>query len=276
MTPAGFTAAVALISFGAGLLGSLVGVGGGIIVVPALSLLMGVDIRNAIAASIISVIATSCGAGSSYVRERIANLRVAMLLEVATVSGALCGASLALVIGSRWLFLLFGAVLAYTAWSMSRRPGPPAAPAADRWADALALHGSYFDPALGREVAYRVRRTRLGLAVGYLAGVVSGLLGIGGGVLKVPAMNLAMGIPLKVCTATSNVMIGITAATSALVYFMRGEVHPFIAAPVAVGVLLGAKLGARLLGRLRSGVIRGAFVAVLVVTAIQMFVRAAR
>ena len=271
VTPAEFTLAVAAISFAAGLIGSLVGVGGGIIVVPALVLLFGVRIQTAVAASIISVIATSSGAAAVYVRDRITNLRLAMVLEIATTAGALTGATLAAVISGRFLYLLFGIVLSYTAWSMSRRsakrttPLPP-----DPWADRLRLHGEFHDRAHRETVAYRVCRTPLGLTVSYIAGVVSGLLGIGGGVLKVPVMNLAMGIPIKVCTATSTFMIGVTAAASAAVYFMRGDVQPFIAAPVAVGVLLGAKTGSRLLSRLKNNVIRAAFVIVLAITALQM------
>jgi len=277
MTPLFFTLLIAAISIAAGLLGSLVGVGGGIIVVPALTLLMGVDIRVAIAASIVSVIATSSGAASGYVRQRLTNLRLAMLLEIATAAGALCGAFLAALISGHWLYLLFGAVLVYTAWSMSR-PQPQAARSLppDAWADRLQLHSSYFDKALNQEIAYRVSRTPWGLAVSYVAGVLSGMLGIGGGVLKVPVMNLAMGIPIKVCTATSNFMIGVTAATGAAVYFMRGDVQPFVTAPVAVGVLLGAKLGSRLLGHLHSHWIRNGFVVVLVISAIQMLLKGFR
>jgi uncharacterized membrane protein YfcA len=327
VTPLLFTITIALISISAGALGALAGVGGGIIIVPALTLLMGVDIRHAIAASIISVIATSSGAASSYVRERITNIRLAMVMEIATALGALCGAFLVTIVSGRWLYLLFGGVLCYTAWSMSRKNrGRVREPAPDPWADRLKLHGSYFDRAEGRdsgdegrdlraegrdsgdegrdlraggrdsgdegrdlraggrdlgdggrdlhaggrEIAYRVSRTKLGLAVSYVAGVASGLLGIGGGVLKVPVMNLAMGLPIKVCTATSNFMIGVTAATSAAVYFMRGDIKPFIAAPVAVGVIIGAKIGARLLGRLKGNVIRITFVVVLALSAVQM------
>lgn len=277
MTPLAFTLVVLAISYFAGLLGSLVGVGGGIIVVPALTLLMGVGIQKAIAASIISVIATSSGAASSYVRERIANMRLGMLLEIATVLGALCGALLAVVVPVRGLFLLFAIILTYTAWSMFRRPGAgPINSAPDRLADRLRLHGSFYDRSLGREVSYRVTRTKLGLAVGYVAGIASGLLGIGGGVLKVPVMNLAMGMPIKACTATSNFMIGVTAATSAAVYFMRGEVLPFVAAPVAVGVLLGARTGARLMSGIRNDSIRIVFVVVLVASAAQMFMKGVR
>jgi uncharacterized membrane protein YfcA len=277
LNPLGFTLLVLGISYFAGLLGSLVGVGGGIIVVPALTLLLGVSIQKAIAASIISVIATSSGAAASYVSERIANMRLGMLLEVATVIGALSGAFLADYISGRGLFLTFALVLFYTVYSMVKPKGPQAAVAVpDPLADRLRLHGSFFDRSLGREVAYRISRTKLGLGVSYFAGVASGLLGIGGGVLKVPVMNVAMGMPIKACTATSNFMIGVTAATSAAVYLMRGEVLPFVAAPVAVGVLLGAKTGARLLGGMKSGLIRYVFIAVLTVSAAQMLVKALR
>jgi uncharacterized protein len=276
VTPLGFTVAVLGISYVAGLLGSLVGVGGGIIVVPALTLLMGVGIRNAIAASIVSVIATSSGAAASAVSERITNLRLGMVLEVATVGGALVGAYLAAWISGRALFMMFAVVLGYTAWSMARRRGPPTKPAPDALADRLGLHGSFFDRSLGQEVSYRVSRTPLGLAVSCVAGVSSGLLGIGGGVLKVPVMNLAMGVPIKACTATSNFMIGVTAAASAAVYLMRGDVLPFVAAPVAVGVLLGARTGASLMGGMKNSSIRAAFIAVLAVSAAQMLLKALR
>lgn len=274
MTPVIFTLIALGISYFAGLLGSLVGVGGGIIVVPALSLLLGVEIHHAIAASIVSVVATSSGAASGYVRERLTNLRLAMVLEVATALGAICGAYAVGFIARRWLFLLFGSVLAFTAVSMWNRRRPLGAEVPpDPIADRLRLHGAYFDKSLGREVHYRVGRTKLGIAVSYFAGLVSGLLGIGGGVFKVPVMNLGMGIPIKVCSATSNFMIGVTAATSATLFFVRGDVLPFVAAPVAAGVLLGAKTGARLLGRTPNELVRLIFVVVLAVTAAQMIMK---
>lgn len=276
MTPLGFTLIVLGISYFAGLLGSLVGVGGGIIVVPALTLLMGVSIQHAIAASIVSVIATSSGAAATYVSSRIANMRLGMVLEVATVIGALTGAYLAEWVSGRSLFVTFALVLAYTAWSMLRRRGPATEPLPDPLADRLKLHGSYFDRSLGGEVTYRVSRTKLGLAVSYVAGVASGLLGIGGGVLKVPVMNVAMGIPIKACTATSNFMIGVTAAASAAVYMMRGEVLPFVVAPVAVGVLLGAKTGAGLMSGMKNNSIRIIFVVVLGVSSLQMLLKGIR
>lgn len=272
MTPLEFTAGIAGVSVVAGLVGSLLGLGGGILVIPALTLLFHVDIRYAIGASIVSVIATSSGAAAAYVRDRIANLRVAMFLEVATVTGALAGAFLAGRLHGRWLFLTFGLALLYSSIGMLRKPHEvrPAPRTADPLADRLALHGSYHDEATGREVDYRVRGTAPGLGLMALAGGLSGLLGIGAGAFKVPAMDLAMGLPIKVSTATSNFMIGVTAAASAGVYFARGDVDPFIAAPVAAGVLLGAIAGARLLSRLQGRAIRWAFVAVLAWIAVQM------
>lgn len=265
-----------LIAFGfslaAGLLGSLVGVGGGIIVVPALTLLLGVDIRYAIGASIVSVIATSSGAAAAYVRERMTNLRVAMVLEMATASGALTGAYVVGLINSVYLYIVFGLLLAYSALMMlgqRREHGDTLAPP-DPLADRLQLHGAYYDPAAGCEITYRVTRIRPVFALMYLAGILSGLLGIGSGVLKVPAMDLAMRMPIKASTATSNFMIGVTAAASAGVYFARGDIDPFVAAPVAAGVLLGATAGSKLLGSLHARSIRILFVIVLLWVSFEM------
>ena len=262
-------------SIAAGVLGSILGLGGGIIVIPFLTLLMGINIRYAIGASVVSVIATSSGAAAAYVRERMTNLRVAMLLEIGTTTGALSGAYLAGHIPVRWLYLVFGLIMGYSAVAMfrKRRERAPAGLPPDVWADRLRLHGSYFDEAAAEEVAYRVTRTPLGLALMYVAGVVSGLLGIGSGALKVPAMDLGMRLPIKVSTATSNFMIGVTAAASAGVYFTRGDIDPFIAAPVAAGVLLGATAGSRLLGRLDGKVIRMVFVVVLLWVSAEMLLK---
>jgi uncharacterized membrane protein YfcA len=278
MTPLVFTLLTFAASVAAGVVGSVLGLGGGIIVIPVLTLLMGINIRYAIGASVVSVIATSSGAAAAYVRERMTNLRVAMLLEVGTTSGALSGAYLAGHVAVRWLFVVFGLVMGYSAVAMLRkhRDALPADVPRDALADRLRLHGSYFDEATGEEVVYRVTRTPLGLALMYVAGVVSGLLGIGSGALKVPAMDLGMRLPIKVSTATSNFMIGVTAAASAGVYFTRGDIDPFVAAPVAAGVLMGATLGARLLGRLRGGVIRFAFVVVLLWVSVEMLIRGLR
>jgi len=275
MTPLSFTLEALGISILAGVLGSLLGLGGGIIVVPALTLIFKIDIRYAIGASIVSVIATSSGAAAAYVRERMTNLRVAMVLELATTTGAMTGAYLAGRVGGRWLFILFGLIMGYSALAMFRKKHEHAADNAppDKWADRLRLHDSFYDPAIGAEVPYRVRRTPLGMALMYLAGVVSGLLGIGSGSLKVPAMDLAMGLPIKVSTATSNFMIGVTAAASAGVYFARGDIDPFVAAPVAVGVLVGATAGSHLLGRLHSRVIQLMFVIVLLCVSAEMLIK---
>ncbi|MCC6579714.1 MAG: sulfite exporter TauE/SafE family protein [Phycisphaeraceae bacterium] len=272
MTPVEFMAVVFAISIAAGVFGSILGLGGGIIVVPALSLWLGVDIRYAIGASIVSVIATSSGAGAAYIKDHMVNIRVGMFLELATTLGALAGAFFAGVITGRWLYLAFGAVLVYTALAMWRRRETTGTEGIrrDRLADALALHASYFDQATGRRSDYRVRRTGFGAGLSTMAGVLSGLLGIGGGIIKVPVMSISMGIPIKVATATSTFMIGVTAAASAGVYFARGDIDPFIAGPTAVGVLCGSLLGARIAGRLKSSTLRAAFAAVLLLVAFQM------
>jgi uncharacterized membrane protein YfcA len=277
MTPLTFDLLILLVSIVAGVLGSLLGLGGGIIVIPALTLLFKIDIHYAIGASIVSVIATSSGAAAAYVRERMTNLRVAMVLEVATVSGALTGAYLAGVLTVRWLYIIFGLILGYSALMMFRKRREPLQDEhitkATPWSDYLKLHSSYYDEAEKRTISYHVRNTRIGLGLMYIAGVVSGLLGIGSGALKVPAMDLAMHLPIKASTATSNFMIGVTAAASASVYFMRGDINPTITAPVAAGVLLGATLGSRLMGRMQSSKIRVVFVLVLIWVSVQMLIK---
>lgn len=275
MTPLLFLLLMYGVSVAAGLLGSLLGLGGGIIVVPALTLLFGVDIRLAIAASIVSVIATSCGGAARYVRQGLANMRLGMLLESSTVAGALAGAFLGGLASPKVLYIIFGAVLGAVAIRMgfSRNDGTPPQVTPDRLSRKLNLSAAYHDPATGKTVTYTVGRTPIGLAVSGLAGVLSGLLGIGGGVLKVPAMNLAMGVPLKAATATSNLTIGITAATSATLFFLRGDLHPFIAAPVAAGVLTGATLGSHVLPKLKGGAVQIIFVVVLLYVAAQMLYR---
>jgi uncharacterized membrane protein YfcA len=271
MTPLLFVGIVLVVAFVAGFLGALLGLGGGLIVVPVLTLLLHVDIRLAIGASIISVIATSSGAAAAYVKEHLANIRVAMFLELGTASGAIAGAYLAGIVHPRGLYVLFGAMLGYSAAAMLRGvhaaaiDQPPGA-----LADWLRLHGSYFDHQTGEVVDYPVRRPLLGLGMMFGAGTVSGLLGVGSGALKVPAMDLGMGLPMKVSTATSNLMIGVTAAASAGLYFARGQIDPFIAAPVALGVLAGALLGSRALKHVSSARLRRLFVVVLIVVSAQM------
>ncbi len=259
----------------AGVLGALLGLGGGIIIIPMLTLALGVDIHYAIGASIVSVIATSSGAAAAYVRDRITNLRIGMLLEITTTTGAVSGAFIAGLISVKVLYIIFAVVLAYSAVSMFRKQHDERQPdvQAHPWARRLRLAGAYSDARQGRVVAYDVAGVPLALALMYVAGTVSGLLGIGGGILKVPAMDMAMKLPMKVSTATSNFMIGVTAAASAGVYFARGDIVPFVAGPVALGVLIGATLGTHLMIRLNNRSIRQVFVVVLIAVAVQMAAR---
>jgi len=263
------------VSVGAGIFGALLGLGGGVILVPVLTLALGLDIHYAIGASIVSVIATSSGAAAAYLRDGVTNIRVGMFLEMATTTGAIFGAFVAGYIGGPGLFSVFGIVLLYSAYAMFRRRDAelPTGVAMGPLANFLRLGSSYYDTALNQHVTYNVRGARYGLPLMFVAGAVSGLLGIGSGVLKVPAMDIAMKLPMKVSTATSNLMIGVTAAASAGVYFVRGDVNPFIAAPVAMGVLIGATVGTRLMMRARSTLIRRVFIVVLVFVALQMLAK---
>jgi uncharacterized membrane protein YfcA len=266
-----------LIAVAAGLVGALVGIGGGILVVPALTLLFGVDIHAAIGASIVSVIATSSGAAAAYVRDRITNLRVGMLMEIATTTGAICGAFVAGIAPVALLFVVFGVTLLISAAPLVREFGEelPRGVRNDVWAERFGLASHYPDAKLGREVSYQVTSTPTGFGIMSIAGLLSGLLGIGSGVFKVLAMDTAMRLPMKVSTTTSNFMIGVTAAASAGIYFQRGDIDPLIAAPVALGVLAGATLGARTLVRLSNTTLRKLFVPVLAIIALDMIVRGA-
>jgi uncharacterized membrane protein YfcA len=260
-----------VVSFVAGLIGALAGVGGGILVIPALTIGFGVDIRLAVGASIVSVIATSSGAAAAYVRDRMTDMRVGMFLELATTTGAVCGALLAAVVAPAFLYVLLGVVLLSSAAMQVARLGeetPPTDPPS-ALASRLRLESSYPDRKLGREVPYSARRVPLGFVLMWIAGVVSGLLGIGSGVLKVLAMDGAMRLPMKVSSATSNFMIGVTAAASAGIYLSRGDVDPRIAAPVALGVLAGALMGARLLQHISNRAVRLVFLPVLVVVGLE-------
>jgi len=267
--------AIFLTSLGAGMIGALAGVGGGILIVPALTVIFGVDLRLAIGASIISVIATSSGAGAAYVRDELTNLRVGMFLELATTTGAVGGALLAAIVAPELLFGLFGFILILSAGQMLYRLGeelPPQRPAGrlEGW---LRLGASYPDSHLGRRVSYEPRNLPSGFLAMGVAGLVSGLLGIGSGVLKVLAMDGVMRLPVKVSSTTSNFMIGVTAAASAGVYIARGDVSARIAAPVALGVLAGAMIGSRLLVRLSSRTVRLIFLPVLLAVAAEMLAR---
>ena len=274
LTP-GFEMTILLGAVAAGLLGALMGLGGGVLIIPMLTA-MGVDIRHAIAASIVAVIATSCGAASSYVRDGLANIRLGIFLCVATTTGALMGAALNGVLPVRVLFLIFAGVLAWSAVVMFRKRGRALTrhePPEDAPAGPLRLAGRFFDPALGRERRYTPQRPALGFGLMLGAGTVSGLLGIGSGALKVPAMDVAMDLPIKVSTATSNFMIGITGLASAIVYLERGQVLVPLVAPIALGVTGGAALGTRLLPKVPADTIRSWFVVVLAAIVAQMLYR---
>ncbi len=261
----------------AGLIGSLVGLGGGIFIGPLLTLAFGLPIHEAIGASIVSVIATSSGAAAAYVRERVTNLRIGMFLEIATTLGALSGAFLAVIAPTAALFIVFGVVLIVSAVPLVVRIGEelPSGVKSDIWAQRLRLAGSYPDERLGREVTYEVTRVPAGFSMMYVAGLISGLLGIGSGTFKVLAMDVAMRLPMKVSTTTSNFLIGVTAAASAGIYFERGDINPLVAAPVALGVLAGATVGAKTLARLSNATLRKIFVPIIVIVGLEMLVRGA-
>jgi uncharacterized protein len=264
-----------LVGIGAGVVGSILGLGGGIIIVPALTLGFGMSIRHAVAASTVSIIATSTGAAVAFLRDRLTNTRVAIWLEMGTSIGALSGALIAGFINQRLLFVLFGVLLSYSAWNMfrTRKAELPSGVVPDRLSKKLRLNGSYFDKALGHQVDYQVTNTLPGLLIMYFSGAAAGLLGIGAGIFKVPAMDQLMGMPFKASTATSNFMIGVTAASGAVVYFARGDVDPLVAGPVVLGVLVGAVLGARLMVHMKASRIRLFFIPVIAYTALQMIYR---
>jgi uncharacterized membrane protein YfcA len=268
---------VALGSVIAGVVGSLVGLGGGVLVVPLLTIAFNVYPEVAVGVSIVSVIATSSGAAAAYVRDHITNLRVGMFLEIATTIGAILGAFLAIIIAPGLLFIVFGVVLLISAVPLVIKIGEeiPQNVRNDVWAKRLALASSYHDDKLGRTIDYQVSHVPLGFGMMTIAGILSGLLGIGSGSFKVLAMDTAMRLPMKVSTTTSNFMIGVTAAASAGIYFQRGDMNPLYAAPVALGVLLGATSGAKTLARFSNSTIRKIFVPVLAAIAIEMLIRGA-
>jgi hypothetical protein len=276
--------------FGAGVFGSLLGLGGGILIVPLLTVGFGVPFREAVGISLVCVIVTSSAAAGVYLERHAANLRLGMLLEVFTATGALLGGLVAFALPERVLAGLFAALLAWTALSMLRAgrvqaaatAGSPQIDPVEGPAAAAAAPGDQGDPgapsaSLADEIAgpgYRPRHLGVGAGGSLAAGMLSALLGVGGGIVKVPLMHLVMGVPLKVATATSNLMIGVTAAASAVVYLVRGGIDPYIAGPTAVGVFAGAMVGSRLAARIDVRILRLLFVGVLALTAAQMTLRA--
>jgi uncharacterized membrane protein YfcA len=268
-----FTSLVFSGSLAAGLLGALTGLGGGVVLVPLLTLVFHVDIRYAIGASLISVIATSSGAAAAYVREGFSSVRIGMFLEVATTIGAIFGAFLATRVPTRALAVVFGVVLIYSAWlswQQTRHPDT-AQHKINPWSDKLRLSGSYPNGPEG-QCSYTVDRIPAGFATMFGAGTLSGLLGIGSGAVKVLAMDRIMRIPFKVSTTTSNFMIGVTAAASAGIYLQRGYIDPGLAFPVMLGVLAGSLLGARFLVRARISMLRGIFTVVILALGVEMIV----
>lgn len=264
-----FTLLVWAVSVVAGFLGALTGLGGGVVVIPLLTLAFGVDIHYAIGAALVSVIATSSGAAAAYVREGFSNIRVGMFLEIATTAGALVGAALVLHLRVSVIAIIFGVVLLYSAYSsIVPAPHDKEDPPPDRLATRLRMDSTY--PADGRLQPYHVRGVPLGSALMFVAGILSGLLGIGSGAVKVLAMDKAMKLPFKVSTTTSNFMIGVTAAAGAGVYLSRGYIDPGLSMPVMLGVLAGSLVGARLLAGAKVRILRIIFSSVIALLGIQM------
>jgi len=304
--------------FVAGLFGSLLGLGGGILIVPLLTIGFGLPVREAVGVSLVSVVMTSGASAAVFLQRDVANLRLGMFLELFTAAGAVIGGAVAFAIDQRYLAAMFAILMLYVAWTMiqgARRPAAAASPPteiepashdaeASLGDDEPGTAGPSVDEPLGGTAAtpaamtavtppamtagspvppaeptfvarlsrpgYRVGRVRLGSFISIFAGIISALLGVGGGIVKVPIMHLIMGVPLRVATATSNLMIGITASTSAIVYLLRGGIDPYVAGPTAVGVFLGATLGSRTAHRVDLRVLRLLFVAVLLYTAYEM------
>jgi uncharacterized membrane protein YfcA len=261
---------------GAGLFGSLLGLGGGILIVPLLTLAFGLPLLTAVGISLICVIVTSSAAAGVYLERRVANLRLGMTLELFTACGAMVGGLVAFLLPERLLEGLFTLLLVYVAITMVRRRDAPrsgqVAEAVTEVADPELATRAFLDQLSGP--GYRVRLLGFGVIGSVFAGVASALLGIGGGLIKVPVMHVIMGVPLRVATATSNLMIGITASASAIIYLLRGGIDPYAAAPTAIGVFLGASVGSRIASRIDLRVLRGLFVAILLYTAWQMLQRA--
>ena len=295
------TAGLLLVAGGAaaGLFGSLLGLGGGLLIVPLLAFGFGVPLRESVAVSLVAVIVTSTAGAGVYLRRHVANLRLGMVLELFTAAGALAGGLLAFALDERVLAALFAVVLTWVAVSMIRQgrrsagqapaatdearatddeepADPDAATAMERatsQAEPVAAPAATFADSLAGD-GYRINRLGFGMFASVGAGLVSALLGVGGGIVKVPVMNVAMGVPLKVATATSNMMIGITATSSAVIYLLAGEIDPYLAGPTALGVFVGASVGSRVAGRINVAVIRWLFVIVVLYTAFGMARRA--
>lgn len=267
-----------LVGVFAGTMGAILGIGGGMIVTPIVTMLFGLDIKYAIGASIIAVIATSSGSTIAFLRDDVLNLRVAMFLEIATTIGAILGAILTGIVSAGILYFLFGCLLIFSSWNMYRKLRGNnevlnrATP--DKLAAKFKLNSSYYDKNLKKQIDYQVENIPGGFAIMLGAGLASGMLGIGSGAFKVMAMDNAMKMPLKPSSATSNLMMGVTAAASATVYFFNGSIRPDIAVPLALGILVGATIGSRIMQILPSRIIRMVFIPVLLYLGLQMALKA--
>ena len=269
-----------LIAVLAGFLGSLVGLGGGIIITPALTILFGFDIKYAIGASIVAVIATSSGSAIAFVKDHVSNMRVGMLLEVFTTAGGVVGALMAGVFSSKLLYIFFSLILLNSFYGMLKKTGlitkvkkEEEKVENDKYADKYKLNSTYYDKATGETVKYNVTNVPQGSLVMFGAGFASGLLGIGSGAFKVVALDTYMKLPIKVSTATSNFMMGVTATASALIYFFNGTINPVVAAPIAIGTLIGSRTGAKVMQRLDAKYIRYIFLPILLFTIINMLLK---
>ncbi|MGY3782248.1 sulfite exporter TauE/SafE family protein [Gemella taiwanensis] len=269
-----------LIAVLAGFLGSLVGLGGGIIITPALTILFGIDIKYAIGASIVAVIATSSGSAIAFVKDHISNMRVGMFLEVFTTAGGVVGALMAGIFSSKLLYIFFSLILLNSFYGMLKKTGlitklkkEEEKVVNDKYADRYKLNSTYYDKATGKTIAYNVTNVPQGSLVMFGAGFASGLLGIGSGAFKVVALDSYMKLPIKVSTATSNFMMGVTATASALIYFFNGTINPAIAAPIAIGTLIGSRTGAKVMQRLDAKYIRYIFLPILLFTIVNMFLK---
>ena len=264
----------------AGFLGSLVGLGGGIIITPALTILFGIDIKYAIGASIVAVIATSSGSAIAFVKDHVSNMRVGMLLEIFTTAGGVVGALMAGIFSSKLLYIFFSLILLNSFYGMLKKTGlinkgkrEEDKVENDKYADKYKLNSTYYDKATGETVKYNVTNVPQGSLVMFGAGFASGLLGIGSGAFKVVALDTYMKLTIKVSTATSNFMMGVTATASALIYFFNGTINPAIAAPIALGTLIGSRTGAKVMQRLDAKYIRYIFLPILLFTIVNMFLK---
>ena len=274
MTILAFTLILLAASYCAGLLGSLTGLGGGVVVIPVLTLCFGVDFHYAVGAALVASIATSSGSGSAYVKEGVTNIRLGMFLEIATTIGAVCGAAVAIYLNSNTIAIIYGGVLVLTAAMQQRRKSDHDGVVGSEMARRLKLFGAWPQKD-GTMKHYQLRHVGGGFSVMYVAGVLSGILGIGSGVLKVIAMDGIMKVPFKVSTTTSNFMMGVTACASAVIYVQRGNIVPGMACPVMIGVLFGALTGAKLLKRLDVRLLRRIFCIVILMVAANMIYQGA-